>query len=106
MKVFGLLMALFFLFSCSIPPGREEEKENEKSPVWTWVSGSDTPDQKGTYGTKGTPDASNVPGARGNYLMSWIDESGNLWLFGGNSRTGSDEGALNDLWKMTMEERE
>ena len=31
---------------------------------WTWVSGAKTDDQSGTYGTKGVPDAANVPGAR------------------------------------------
>ena len=33
---------------------------------WTWTSGSNRIKQAGTYGTKGTPDARNVPGARGN----------------------------------------
>ena len=30
---------------------------------WTWVSGSNTNAKPGTYGTKGVPDAANVPGA-------------------------------------------
>ena len=36
----------------------------------------------GIYGTQGTASASNVPGAR-YAASSWIDSSGNLWLFGG-----------------------
>ena len=31
---------------------------------WTWMSGSNTINQVGVYGTKGVPDAANVPGAR------------------------------------------
>ena len=61
--------------------------------IWTWVSGSNTVNQTGTYGTKGVPDSSNVPGARQKGL-SWVDSAGNFWLFGGDK-----SGAINDLWK-------
>jgi hypothetical protein len=40
----------------------------------------------GVYGTQGTAAASNVPGARYS-ASSWIDSSGNLWLFGGLAMT-------------------
>jgi N-acetylneuraminic acid mutarotase len=59
---------------------------------WTWVSGSNLPDEPGAYGTKGVSSPSNVPGAREG-SVSWIDPSGNLWLFGGEG-----SGELNDLW--------
>jgi hypothetical protein len=62
---------------------------------WTWVSGNDLVGQLGVYGTKGTADPSNIPGARSR-PVSWIDLSGNLWLFGG---TGPDYDHFNDLWK-------
>ena len=66
---------------------------------WTWVGGSNTVDQRGSYGTMGTADASNVPGGRVS-SASWADPAGDLWLFGGD---GSDSigrvGQLNDLWK-------
>jgi N-acetylneuraminic acid mutarotase len=66
---------------------------------WTWVSGSDTGNQTGVYGTKGTPSPTNIPGAR-TYSISWIDTSGNLWLFGGYGYdSNGDFGRLNDLWK-------
>jgi N-acetylneuraminic acid mutarotase len=66
---------------------------------WTWVSGSDTIDQAGTYGTLATPDPLNVPGARYEAL-SWIDSSGLLWLFGGDGLDSlGDRRKLNDLWK-------
>ena len=64
---------------------------------WTWVSGSNQADQVGTYGTKGTAARENVPGAR-EKSVSWIDSSGNLWLFGGNGNAASGSGDLNDLW--------
>jgi N-acetylneuraminic acid mutarotase len=66
---------------------------------WTWMSGANVVNQKGTYGTLGTPAPTNVPGGRIG-AVSWTDPSGNLWLFGG---TGYDSAGaltfLNDLWK-------
>jgi N-acetylneuraminic acid mutarotase len=66
---------------------------------WTWVSGSNVISQPGVYGTKAMPSSSNVPGSRFT-AISWIDKTGNLWLFGGNGTdsTGA-QGNLNDLWK-------
>ncbi|HNO32145.1 MAG TPA: kelch repeat-containing protein, partial [Anaerolineales bacterium] len=66
---------------------------------WTWVDGSNVFGQAGVYGTEDTPAVNNVPGAR-RPSASWIDGSGNLWLFGGigypSTVAISD---LNDLWK-------
>jgi len=65
---------------------------------WTWMNGSDTVGQSGTYGTIKTPDAANVPGAR-MAAISWV-EGNNLWLFGGVGIDASgNAGNLNDLWK-------
>ncbi len=64
---------------------------------WTWVSGSNTASQLGTYGTLGVPAATNVPGARAG-SVSWIDSNNFLWLFGGTG-TGGGYAYLNDLWK-------
>lgn len=67
--------------------------------VATWMSGSDTRNQPGVYGSIGIADPNNVPGGR-NGSVSRIDNSGDLWLFGGNGRdSNSDLGKLNDLWK-------
>jgi len=65
---------------------------------WTWMSGSNTPDQPGVYGTQGVPNAANVPGSR-MYPSTWVS-GGNLWLFGGLGidSTGK-QGYLNDLWE-------
>jgi N-acetylneuraminic acid mutarotase len=66
---------------------------------WAWISGSSTDYRVGSYGTLGTPDATNVPGSRWE-ATSWSDSKGNLWLFGGNGIDGaSARGYLNDLWK-------
>jgi N-acetylneuraminic acid mutarotase len=68
---------------------------------WTWMSGSNTVNQPGVYGTKGVPAAGNVPGAR-DVAVSWMDLSGNLWLFGGVGWDATQFAAeLNDLWKYT-----
>jgi hypothetical protein len=72
---------------------------------WTWQGGYATEGpnggQAGTYGTLGTPDAGNLPGAR-DAPASWVDASGNVWLFGGIGidSTGTF-GYLNDLWEYT-----
>jgi hypothetical protein len=72
---------------------------NTGTGVWTFVSGSNTVNQTGNYGTLGTPAPTNVPGAR-QASMCFIDPSGNFWLFGGfdlDSKGNPD--ALNDLWE-------
>ncbi len=61
---------------------------------WTWMGGSNIANQVGVYGTQGTADPSNVPGARG-FASSWTDSDGNLWLFGG----GVTLEYFNDMWK-------
>jgi N-acetylneuraminic acid mutarotase len=66
--------------------------------TWTWVSGSSTANAQAVFGTKGVAAASNDPGGRENSL-TWIDSSGNLWLFGGESPDSGDLVALNDLWE-------
>ncbi len=66
---------------------------------WTWVSGDDTTNQSGIYGTMGGADPVNIPGSRYDSI-SWTDSSGNLWLFGGYGYDSEwSLGYLNDLWK-------
>jgi N-acetylneuraminic acid mutarotase len=73
---------------------------------WTWVSGSDASEEGGTYGTKGTADPANVPGAR-SQAASWVGADGLFWVFGGNGRVDEDmEGRLNDLWTYDPETSE
>lgn len=75
---------------------------------WIWMGGSSAgasgifTSQPGVYGTPGTPAPSNVPGNRFD-AVSWIDSSGNLWLFGGVgvalNGSSDDNSDLNDLWR-------
>ncbi|MFY0673403.1 MAG: choice-of-anchor D domain-containing protein [Bacteroidia bacterium] len=67
---------------------------------WTWLSGDDTRNSNGTYGTMGTASSSNTPGARFGHV-GYVDGSGNVWLFGGQGYYGSSTstGNLNDIWK-------
>ena len=76
---------------------------NPQTNEWTWMGGSSTAGsnggQAGVYGKLGTPAAGNFPGSREN-ATTWIDSSGNFWLFGGYGFDSSSiEGALNDLWE-------
>ncbi len=67
--------------------------------TWTWVSGSSVPNTVGSYGTKGTASSSNSPSSR-HASVSWIDNVGNFWLFGGFGKSSTTtNGNLNDLWK-------
>ncbi|RZK99861.1 MAG: galactose oxidase, partial [Pedobacter sp.] len=70
--------------------------------MWTWVSGSNTGNSNGSYGTKGQASITNMPGAR--YEGgSWVDNNGNLWLFGGYGyATGPTPQFMNDLWKFDI----
>jgi hypothetical protein len=85
--------------------------------TWTFVAGSSTANQTGTYGNQpliGPPSvihaagtvglagatAGTVPGSRWG-AAAWTDQDGTLWLFGGwglDSTGTNGNGALNDLW--------
>src|SRR5712692_1605191 len=62
---------------------------------WTWVSGANTGNQAGTYGTQGTAAVGNVPPGR-QASVAWIDNLGSFWMFGGFT---SGTNGFNDLWK-------
>lgn len=66
---------------------------------WTWVSGSNTVNANPSYGTLGTPGATETPGARFTSI-AWMDRSGAMWVLGGIGLdiTGGS-GGLNDLWR-------
>jgi N-acetylneuraminic acid mutarotase len=67
--------------------------------VWAWIAGASAVNAIGVYGTQGTASADNIPGAR-QAASSWIDSSGNLWLFGGyGDDATANLGYLNDLWQ-------
>ena len=61
---------------------------------WTWMSGDSIPAQMGVFGTQGIPSPANHP--PGLYEpCEWVDQQGNLWLFGGIGTSG----IYSDLWK-------
>lgn len=68
---------------------------------WTWMSGPDTIDGAGVYGSLGVGAPGNIPGARFQSI-GWIDGADHLWLFGGYGRdytTADYFGAFNDLFE-------
>jgi N-acetylneuraminic acid mutarotase len=100
---FALLVSIALFFTAcggsggggSATPTPTPSTANE----WTWMSGSETVNAVGVYGTLGTASANNVPGARGG-SVAWTDNNGNLWLFGGSGNDSSGvSGELNDLWE-------
>jgi hypothetical protein len=84
---------------------------NPSTQEWTWMSGSSTMTinnsgtngQWGVYGTLNSPASTNIPGGRDS-ANTWIDSSGNLWLFGGEGidSQGNFSSYLNDLWEFTL----
>ena len=91
-------------FAASLPRGELNDlwKFDVSTLQWTWVSGSNQPDQAATYGTQGVADPGNVPSGRA-LPASWADPGGNLWLFGGvDSGEGSGPWLRNDLWKFEV----
>jgi N-acetylneuraminic acid mutarotase len=77
-------------------------KWNPSTSQWTWINGANAIDQWANYGTQGVSSATNSPGAREG-AVSWIDNSGYLWLFGGYGFDGSGNlNDLNDLWKYNI----
>ena len=66
---------------------------------WLRIAGSTVANATGMHGTRGVPDAANMPAAR-SAASAWIDSAGNLWLFGGFSSNPEGEPlAHHDLWR-------
>ena len=63
---------------------------NTVSSQWTWIGGSSSANQQGSYLTQGQPNALSFPGARSSHCIA-SDNIGNAWLFGGES---SGEGRI------------
>jgi hypothetical protein len=69
---------------------------------WAWMNNSVqyNVDTNGNYGIQNVASPNNRPGGRGYGIMTWVDTSGNLWLFGGEGwDTYGNLGIMNDLWK-------
>lgn len=73
---------------------------------WAWITGSKLSEEPGIYGTQGTFAAENTPGSRATGI-TWVDGSGNFWLFGGIGYDSiGDQGYLNDLWEFNPTTKE
>ncbi len=74
----------------------------DSSAQWTWMGGSPSAvNQKGVFGTPGAFAPGNIPGGRQSGV-SWKDNDGNFWVFGGIGQPpggSGGNGVLNDLWK-------
>jgi predicted Ser/Thr protein kinase len=67
--------------------------------AWQYIDGPKTKDTPGNYPTQpGTSSPSIFPGSRIGAAM-WLDDIGDVWLFGGSGYGEADSGYLNDLWK-------
>ena len=75
-------------------------KYDPSTDEWTWMRGSSICCQAGVYGTQGIPSTNNMPGARGENCYTWVDTTGDLWLFGGIGRdVNGGYQVLSDLWR-------
>jgi hypothetical protein len=60
------------------------------------MSGTNGINQNGIYGEKGIPNSNNFPGGRYE-SVSWMDNSGNMWLFGGEGYDASSDSKGNAI---------
>jgi gliding motility-associated-like protein len=71
--------------------------------MWTWIKGPQGTYYAGVYGTQGIGAPSNQPGSRLYAASSWVDNNGDLWMFGGFGLDGlGSNGTLSDLWKYNI----
>jgi hypothetical protein len=99
--------ATTFTFSMRLTDGMAFWSYSPSSGQWTWISGVDTGSATTVspmYGSLGAAAVGNTPGSRDS-AASWIDASGNLWLFGGELVSGSltTSNSLNDLWEFNRQ---
>jgi Chitobiase/beta-hexosaminidase C-terminal domain/Kelch motif/Galactose oxidase, central domain len=73
--------------------GMSAPTESTAPNEWTWVGGGTGVNSKGTFGTLGTPSPTNTPGGV-DQGSTWVDGSGNLWLFGGGW-------LINQMWRFS-----
>jgi N-acetylneuraminic acid mutarotase len=73
---------------------------NPATNQWTWLHGTGLPNQSSVHGVKGIPSPLNHPGSRSYGAATWVDNSGNFWMFGGlGNDDNGNQGNFNDMWK-------
>lgn len=75
---------------------------NPANQSWALIHGTTLPNQPGRYGIQSIADTANNPRSRGG-AVSWMDTSGNFWMFGGLTIVEDAGGypfvTMNDLWQ-------
>ena len=96
---FGLILLALAVSLSACQTNDDDTPPPTTTHKWGWISGSNTVNQTGVYGTQGTAAAANIPGAR-EQAASWSDASHKFWLFGGYVYDSAGyRGHVNDLWK-------
>ena len=90
-------LLLLHIVALLLVPAIAAAAPSQANEQWTWIDGGSTGRQPGVYGVEDQPAPANMPSARG-YGATWIDSSGDLWLFGGHDNQASWN-FLNDLWR-------
>lgn len=72
-------------------------KYNPAGNTWTWMNGSKTSQTPASHGVYRISSPSNTPGYRSFGSVTWTDNNGNLWMFGGLCGM-----YMNDLWKYSI----
>lgn len=67
---------------------------------WTWISGDNSSNPAGNWGTLGVSSPLNKPQGRGG-TVAWSDQNGHIYLFGGTDQFWPS--MYNDLWKFTID---
>lgn len=60
--------------------------------TWNWVTGSNTCNSPGSYGTKGIPVSSNTPGARRQSNSYLNEQTKSFYIFGGYGIDANSQG--------------
>jgi hypothetical protein len=71
-------------------------KYNPATNIWTWMKGPNTVNDTGYFGVRGQANSFNHPPSLGWGAPTWVDNDGNLWIYGGAIGGGTSYSAL---WK-------
>ncbi|MEO8147657.1 MAG: kelch repeat-containing protein [Bacteroidia bacterium] len=88
----------FWLFGGQLWQYNDLWKYDPSVNQWTWVKGTGSMFSTGNYGIKGVSALSNQPPGRAYGALTWVDTTGDLWMYGG--AIGPNES--NDLWRYNI----
>lgn len=90
-KILALSLVALSLNACN---SGSSNSSTTPTSGWTYMGGTN---QVNSFGAYGSP--IEMPGGR-DLAISWVDNSGNFWLFGGSGYGANGaSGMLNDLWE-------